>query len=58
MYLLSQDRILPAGDVTSVTEASSVKVACGFAGSRNWFLYFDGAKRFNGGIVRSEAAGR
>jgi len=29
---------------------SSVNVLGGLDGSRSWFLYFDGAKRLNGGI--------
>jgi len=28
-----------------------VKWSCGFEGSRNWFLYFEGAKRLKGGIA-------
>jgi hypothetical protein len=46
--------VRPLGEVAGTTEGSSVNVWPGFDGSRSWFLYFDGAKRLNGGILTKE----
>jgi hypothetical protein len=46
-----QETVRPLGEAAGTTEGSSVNVWPGFDGSRSWFLYFEAAKRLNGGIL-------